>query len=55
MNFNWKYFFAGGIVASTIFGTIDYFSNNMFGAKFQLVVGLAYAASLAYLSLRKKK
>ena len=55
MKFNWKYFCGGGIVASLLFGGIDYWSGNMIGAKLQLIFGLAYSAGLVYLSLKEKK
>jgi len=55
MKFNWKFFLWGGVIWSTLFGGIDYFSHNMFGAKIQLIFGLGYAAGLVYLSLKEKK
>lgn len=53
--FNWKFFCYGGLAVSVVLGAIDYFSGNTSGAQFQLVVVLAYATGITYLSLKQKK
>jgi len=55
MKFNWKFFCKGGIVWSLLFGAYDLYTGNIVGAELQGIFGLAYAAGLAYISLKEHK
>lgn len=52
---NWKVFCLFGILWSILFGVWAYTHGNMLGVRFQMIIGLAYAAGYTYLSLKEKK
>lgn len=53
--FNWKLFCLVGLICCAVFIVWHLFNGNMIGARIQFIVGLAYAAGLTYLSLKKKE